>query len=229
MTRQIAALATALVVVLAGCAGGVGPGGDAGSEESATVNVYVSDQPNDIDDFESLNVTIDRVVFRGPNGSNETLDVEDETVDLTELQGANASQLGSLDVPPGEYDAVFLYVSDVDGDLKEGSTDVKLPSGALKLTKGFSVGPNESVDFVFDITVRKAGASGMYIIQPVVSESGTDVPIDTDGDGEDDRGEDESESEGENGDGGPPEDSPGDDESDEAGGDYRLEPRLTVE
>jgi hypothetical protein len=69
-------------------------------------------------------------------------------------------------------------VSETNGTLTDGSsTRVKLPSGKLQLTEQFTVGNNESVDFVFDATVVKAGNSGKYILTPVVSESGTDVPI----------------------------------------------------
>jgi len=39
------------------------------------------------------------------------------------------------------------------------------------------VGNGERVDFVFDITVFEAGNSGKYVLKPVASESGTDVPI----------------------------------------------------
>jgi hypothetical protein len=108
----------------------------------------------------------------------ETYDINETTVDLTELQGENATVVGQQRLPNGTYDKVFLYVSEVDGTLDDGSsTKVKLPSGKLQLEKQFTVGNNESVDFVFDATVVKAGKSGKYILTPVVSESGTDVPI----------------------------------------------------
>ncbi|WP_144901550.1 DUF4382 domain-containing protein [Halobellus captivus] len=120
-------------------------------------------------------------------------EVDNRTVDLTRLQGANATKLSELDVPNGSYEKVFVYVSDVNGTLKDGSDQrVKLPSGKLQLNSDFTVGNGESVDFVFDITVVKAGQSGKYILKPVISESGTDVEIervddDDDEDDEDDR------------------------------------------
>jgi len=106
-------------------------------------------------------------------------EVDDRTVDLTRLQGANATRLSSLDAPNGTYEKVFVYVSDVNGTLKDGSDQrVKLPSGKLQLNSEFTVGDGESVDFVFDITAIKAGQSGKYVLKPVISESGTDVEID---------------------------------------------------
>jgi hypothetical protein len=105
-------------------------------------------------------------------------EVNETTVDLTTLKGANATAVGQQRLPNGTYDSVHLYVSEINATLEHGeSANVKLPSGKLKLNEEFTVGNNESVDFVYDATVVKAGNSGKYILQPVASESGTDVEI----------------------------------------------------
>ncbi len=127
-------------------------------------------------------------------------EVDSRTVDLTRLQGANATKLSSFDVQNGTYEKVFVYVSEVNGTLKDGSDQrVKLPSGKLQLNSEFTVGNGESVDFVFDITAVKAGQSGKYILKPVISESGTDVeiePVDEDKDDEDgEKGENDADDE----------------------------------
>lgn len=227
------AIVLAAVVLLAGCTGtgpgtlssstGTDAGTQAGSGQHATMHFYVSDQPNAIDDFAHLNVTIDRVVLiraegdadddmdddsastGTPNGTSTaptavnatkahgssdaeqetgasgrvTFDVEERAVDLTTLQGTNATLLSEFDVPAGTYTAVYLGVSEVNGTLTTGEqVNVKLPSEKLQLTKSFEVGANESIDFVFDIGVHEAGKSGKYILRPVIDESGSDVPID---------------------------------------------------
>jgi hypothetical protein len=121
-----------------------------------------------------------------------THDMNETTVDLTELQGENATMLSRMDVPNGTYTQVRLHISEVNGTLKDGSTvNVKLPSNKLKLNSDFTVGDGEEVDFVYDATVFKAGNSGKYILKPVASESGTNVPIkqvDADDEGEGDLG-----------------------------------------
>ncbi|WP_436925702.1 DUF4382 domain-containing protein [Halosimplex amylolyticum] len=284
MKRAIVALATALLVVTAGCAATPGTGtptavdggdgtagdgtdGDAGGTDdstdtadadSGTVNFYVSDEPNAMDDFERLNVTISSVQFHlvdaADDGSaakenastatpvnetegdesdaNETTTVtpeneaegdENETegdeeddseenqadddesegedgrwvtrevnateVDLSQLRGANATLLQQFDLPAGEYDKVHVEVSEVNGTLTSGeSANVKLPSEKLQLNSQFTVENGSDVDFVYDVTVHEAGKSGKYILKPVVSESGTDVPIER-VDGEDEKGE----------------------------------------
>ena len=73
MNRSILAVALAGLVLLAGCASGVPSdldgtdaqtGGDAASSaQMGTVDFYVSDRPNDMDDFEHLNVTVTTVQF----------------------------------------------------------------------------------------------------------------------------------------------------------------------
>jgi len=128
-------------------------------------------------------------------------DVDDRTVDLTELRGANATMLDQFDVPNGTYTKVFVYVDAVNATLESGErVNVKLPSEKLHINERFAVEDGSDVDFVFDIAVHEAGNSGKYILKPVISQSGTDVDIERVDDEGEDRGtdgEDEGESEGE--------------------------------
>ncbi|MFB6176891.1 MAG: DUF4382 domain-containing protein, partial [Halobaculum sp.] len=87
-----ATVGVALLLVLAGCSSGVGPGtGDTGDTgETGTINFYVSDQQNAIDQFEHLNVTVTEVTLVRADGDGEnesesrvTVNVDDVTVDLT--------------------------------------------------------------------------------------------------------------------------------------------------
>jgi hypothetical protein len=114
----------------------------------------------------------------GENGSWEERSVDNATVDLSELRGANASLLDRYELENGTYTKTFVYVSDINATLTTGEqVDVKLPSEKLHVNQNVTVGNGTETDFVFDIAVHKAGNSGMYILKPVVSESGTDVPI----------------------------------------------------
>ena len=237
--RTIQLVLVAALVAIAGCAGGMG--GDPGTNDdgsmtdssggTGTAAFYVSDEPNAIDDFEHLNVTITKVGFKKTGNvtadatnetdgnvtdgnvtetdsdsagnesttetpTNETAEndsddsaadeqwiereVNETTVDLTELKGANASMIDEFELPAGEYETVFVYVDDTEGILTDGTeTRVKLPSEKLQLHTTFTIGNNESVDFVYDIAPHKAGKSGKYILKPVIAESGTgdDVEI----------------------------------------------------
>lgn len=217
--RGRAAILLAIAVLLAGCAGGqVGTtttpaaddaattaagttGEDAavdGTEGRSAVNFYVSDERNAMGDFEHLNVTISKVGLKPAGGGDagwKTHEVDERAVDLTRLVGANATRLGTFEAENGTYETVFVHVSEVNGTLTNGETvRVKLPSEKLQIHQTFDVGPNETVDYVFDISVFEAGKSGKYVLEPVISESGTDKPIESvDGDDEGDETDDDKE------------------------------------
>jgi hypothetical protein len=136
----------------------------------------ISDEPNDIGDFESLNVTISRVGMQSANGSGGWIEFNPDTptVDLTQLQGEKAQEIWRGDVPSGRYSQIFIYVSDVRGKLvSTGQTiSVKLPSNKLHLSKAFDVSPETVTRFTFDITVVATGKNGKYILKPQAGESG---------------------------------------------------------
>ncbi len=150
----------------------------------ANFRFLISDEPNAIDDFEHLYVTISEIGFRqGGESGNWTEVTPDVTkVDLKPLVGDNALEIWSGNITPGDYSKVFIYVSDVEGILKGASdnatenetANVKLPSGKLQISKPFTVGEDGITSFVYDITVIKAGKSGMYILKPQIADSGAD-------------------------------------------------------
>ncbi|WP_435100866.1 DUF4382 domain-containing protein [Halarchaeum sp. P4] len=148
------------------------------------VVTYVSDQPAAIEDFRHLNATVTEVGLHrvgGANGSTNTSAWQsvavNETVDLTELQGQNATPIVNQTVPNGTYNKVFVYVGDLNGTLTDGSHPaVKLPSNKLHLSTNFTVGNGETVNFVFDLAVHETG-NGRYMVKPNAGESGADQPI----------------------------------------------------
>jgi len=145
--------------------------------------LLISDEVNDIEDFEHLYVDITSIGIQQGNGSGSWQildpipDPDDDGIpgiDLRLLTGENALEVWSGNITPGEYSKLFIYVGNVTGYLVGNETvAVKLPSGKLHISKPFSV--NDSlVNFVFDITVHEAGNSGKYILRPQISESGAD-------------------------------------------------------
>ena len=179
-------------------------GSDAEDESDGETESDVDDaeeaEPDTDDAEEAEPDDADEAAADADDDSDEWVEyaVDNRTVDLTELKGANATKLSSLNVSNGTYDKVFVYVSEVNGTLNDGSDQrVKLPSGKLQLTSAFTVGDGEAVDFVFDITAVKAGNSGKYILKPGISESGTDVEIDDVDERDDD--DDERDDDGERG------------------------------
>jgi len=140
--------------------------------------LLISDEPNDIGDFDSLTMIVDKIHLKPAGEARKwiEIDAEDTEVDLTLLQGDNAFEIWRGDVPEGDYTEALLYSNEVSGVLTtSGDTvTIKLPFSRLSLKGDFSVGSDEEVtDFVYDITVISAGQSGKYILQPNTNESGT--------------------------------------------------------
>ncbi len=148
----------------------------------------VSDQPNDISDFESLLVTVASVRLK-PQGGGPWIEFTPEldTVDLTQLQGDRATEIWRGDVAAGSYVSVHLHVSSIKGILASTGemVEVMLPSDRLRITSPFSVGESDQpVEFIFDITVHRTGGPASqprYILLPQAGESGAGkafVPVD---------------------------------------------------
>ena len=150
------------------------------AQEKGNFVFYVSDEPNDIGDFESLTVTIATIELK-PYGDGPWVELTpvESTADLVQLQGDRAQELWRGDVPAGDYSTVFIRVESIEGILSSTGeeAEVKLPSDKLRVTCAFSIGGEDTTEFVFDITVHRAGPDGRYILSPQASESGTSRPI----------------------------------------------------
>ena len=134
----------------------------------------ISDDVNAIADFASFNVTISKIGLLPSGDTDQWLEFEPEVneVDLTLVQGDKTQEIWRGNIPEGQYTKVFIYVSDVEGILASGEATVKLPSGKLQISKPFEVTSGEVTNFIYDITVIKAGESGKYILKPQIAESG---------------------------------------------------------
>lgn len=181
-----------VVIVASGCStSNTGPQGQNPDDGAGTggFNLYISDQPADIDSFEYLNVTVSEVrVFKESsesdeatsNRTNATNQSEEgfesfsisETVDLTRLKGDNATSILETDLEAGNYTKIELEASGIDATVDGSQVEVKLPSEKLQLTKSFTISANQTTEFVFDIHVVQRGNQG-YVLRPVISQSGT--------------------------------------------------------
>ena len=158
----------------------------------ANFRLLISDDVNAIGDFESLIVTISSVGVHKAGEEGETGEwLERESpaageLNLVALKGPKAEEIWSGTLPDGDYNKVFVYVSDINAELwptgDSTGTEVKLPSEKLHINTHFSISTSDgsSVSFVFDISVVAAGSeqSGIkYILKPVVSQSGPNQPF----------------------------------------------------
>lgn len=159
-----AAGALVATATLAGCTGGGATG---------TLTTKVSDQPGDIQDFETLVLRITTIYPKPADGDRQTVDIDDTEVDLVELQGGESQSIGSTELEAGEYEFLQLEVGEVvEATLKDGGeANVTTPGEApLKFEKSFEIREGETTTFVADFTPIKQGQSGGYVLKPVADE-----------------------------------------------------------
>jgi hypothetical protein len=160
------------------------------TEEGVNFRLLISDENNDIGDFDELWVTITSVGVVQDGEEDELIEPflldPSAEVDLTKLTEENATEIWSGELEDGEYTKVFLYVDveDIswvpDEAVTEEIVEVKLPSEKLQISKPFTISSDNDdqvVNFVFDITVIKTGKNGKYILKPQLAQSGPDCPF----------------------------------------------------
>jgi hypothetical protein len=175
---------------MAGCMG----------EATGTLATKVSDQPSDIDDFESLVVEIvgfwlgpageeDGTEMEGTEtegtetGGTETEDGDAEgrqyfefdeaqQADLVKLQGEKTQLVDERELEVGEYGYLQLDVVGVDATLKDGGEPTVETPGEAPITfnEPFEVREDTRTSFTADFTPVKRGQTGTYVIQPVPDE-----------------------------------------------------------
>ena len=169
-----------VVVLMAGCAV---PPWETSPGETANFRFLLSDDDSEvtaIGNFTSIIVTVSKIGFHQGGESGNWTEPENYitwTGDLLDLIGTNATVIWSGHIEPGNYTKAFIYVSNVTGTLTQeaggGQADIRIPSDKLQITIPFTITAGGAiVDYVFDITIIKAGNSGQYLIKPQVGESG---------------------------------------------------------
>jgi hypothetical protein len=144
----------------------------------------ISDDVNAISDFESVDVSITKIgLFSSDNGGWMEFEPDIKEVDLTTVQGDKTQQIWRGNLPDGEYTKIFIYVSNVQGVLKEviatngQLVGIKLPGNKLHISKTFQITEGTMTSFTYDLTVIATGneQSGIkYILKPQVDESGAE-------------------------------------------------------
>ena len=139
----------------------------------------VSDEVNAIADFSSLNLVVEKIGLLQSGTSEKWLEFTPQVkeFDLSLLPGDKSLELWRGDIPAGQYNRVFIQVSQVTGVLKStGKTlDIKLPSNKLQMSLNFEVSADSVTHFTYDLTVVNAGNGkngGKYLLKPQITESG---------------------------------------------------------
>jgi hypothetical protein len=166
-------LAAMLLAMAAGCGS---PGSGSGSG-TGILNVHLVDGPGD---FSQINLHVVQVSIHSDSDGWVILGTNDQTVDLLTLTGGVSATLAAgATVPAGHYTQMRLLLGSGNTVvLADGSVhDLKVPSGlqsGVKLIVNFDVAAGTTRDVFIDfdahrsIFLHAAGASGQYILRPVI-------------------------------------------------------------
>lgn len=151
-----------VVGFVTGCLGG----GDTG-----TLSTYVSDQPGDIGDFDTLLIQVDGIRVK-PEEEEVQRHEADAEVDLTELVGEASALINEMDLETGTYGFLQLDAEATEATLNGGgSATVDVPGDApLKFAKEFEIRSDQTTSFTADFTPVKQGQTDRYVLQPVADE-----------------------------------------------------------
>jgi hypothetical protein len=186
-TLSIAMLALASALSLVGCGGG---GSAAATDSNGTVAFSMTDAP--ACGYDHVNVTVEKVRINQSATASETdagwVDVTlnpAKRVDLLTLSNGVLTSLGQTSLSAGHYAQLQLVLAANDSAnplansvVPTGGQEVALttPSAqqtGLKLNVDIDVTANQLADFVLDFnackSVVKAGASGKFLLKPVIA------------------------------------------------------------
>lgn len=178
----VASLLAALA--LAGCGGG---GGSAGT---GTLSISMTDAP--ACGYDQVNVTVQKVRVNASASANDNdagwTDIvlnPARRIDLLTLSNGVLTSLGQTPLPSGHYSQLRLVLAPNDSShplansvIPSGASEVPLtvPSGVqsgIKLNADITIAANQVADFVLDFNACKsvvvAGASGNYLLKPVIA------------------------------------------------------------
>lgn len=147
------------------------------SSSNGTFGLHVTDAPDNIGDFASLTVNVDKITLTTNDGKTHDYTPASPTFDLTKLTSGNLTTLFNGSVATGNYTKLELHITAATGVLRatNASVSVKTPSDRIFLDTSFEVAAGKETDFVFDIQVHQEG-NGDYIFKPNATGSGPKTP-----------------------------------------------------
>lgn len=141
-------------------------------EGTGTAFFSVTDEAPDMGAIESVVITFSELSVQSPSQGWMTIELEEQTFDLLELEAQNAlALLAEVDLEPGVYNQMRLDVSSVIITDDEGDHEAFLPSGVLRLAGQLVVVEGETSSATFDFLVNESlhvTGDGQYIMTPVI-------------------------------------------------------------
>ncbi|HEY6353489.1 MAG TPA: DUF4382 domain-containing protein [Burkholderiaceae bacterium] len=187
--RILSALMSFAALTLVSCGGGGGGGISGTGAAMGTLHLSIGDAPSC--GYDAVNITVQKVRVHqsstaadGDAGWSEIVLAPAKRVDLLALTNGVLAELGQTQLPAGKYTQLRLVLAANDAThsfansvVPSGGSEVALttPSGqqsGIKANINIDVAANQLADFVIDFdackSIVKAGASGKYLLKPVI-------------------------------------------------------------
>lgn len=177
------ALIATLALALSACGSEI-PTPDGSTSGTGTAYFSVTDAAADLDALGSVVITFDELSVQSAGETWTTIELEEQTFDLLELEAESAlALLAEAELEEGTYNQIRLDVSSVVVTDEEGEHEAFLPSGELRLAGQLVVVEGETSSATFDFIVNESlhmTGDGQYIMTPVIqleTREGTQVRV----------------------------------------------------
>ena len=163
--KKLILFAISIALLLSGCTSSDGTG---------NFQIYLKDQPIDIDSAKEIFVTISEINVQKEDESFLTVWSGDKTYDLLKLRSKEEMIL-DITLEAGTYTQIRLVVDS--GEIvfiNEDRSGMIVPSSEVKIPVNFLIGDNDTTQITLDfeaehsIHVVNAGQSEQYILRPVI-------------------------------------------------------------
>ena len=163
--KKLILFALSIALLLSGCVSSDGTG---------NFQIYLTDQPIDIDNAKEILVTISEINVQKEGEGFLTLWSDEKTYDLLKLRNKE-EKIVDITLEEGTYTQIRLVVVSgqivIDGELPH---DMTVPSSEVKIPVIFNIMEGGATEIVLDfeaehsIHVVNAGQSEQYILRPVI-------------------------------------------------------------
>ena len=138
------------------------------------LQVHVKDAPGDVA-FDSLPISVERVVLTMMDGMRMDEEVENVSFDLAQLKNGMTFTVYDGHMMAGDYKRLDIYLKESHTVLSGNPVTVVAPNGRVYVEKEFTVPENSMSEFVLDIQVEDIG-NGQYRFVGNADGSGPGAP-----------------------------------------------------
>jgi hypothetical protein len=142
--------------------------------QPATLEILLKDAP--VEGLEALVITMESLELHHTGGPFFEALAGPRTFDLLQLRDRTLS-IASLDLDPGRYTQIRIFVSEAIATVEGEERDVKVPSGKIKIIHPFELPEGATAVMIIDFDAEESlhlheTGNGQLILRPVIKIEG---------------------------------------------------------